>query len=182
MFLVLFVLFMVLPVVLSTNVSTKPGLKILRDEYKSVAAACVDLGFAKKSCNSEKKVVAFDVRLKNHVNNLATNGRVVFGIEDLNEGNGYDPSTGIFTAPASGVFVFDWTTFTQYGKYASTALVVNGKFKSWNHCYDVKSKTFLACSKMTVVKLKRGDKVWIGVWSGPANIYTKYTSFSGYNL
>ena len=48
----------------------------------------------------EKAVVAFDVRLKNLVNNLATNGRVVFEIEDLNEGNGYDPSTGIFTAPA----------------------------------------------------------------------------------
>ena len=128
----------------------------------------------------EKAVVAFDVRLKNHVNNLATNGRVVFGIEDLNEGNGYDPSTGIFTAPASGVFVFDWTTLTQLGKLGFTSLVVNGKFKSWIYCYG--AKTNQACSKMTVVKLKQGDKVWIGVFSGPAYINTQYTSFSGYKL
>ena len=52
MFLVLFVLFMVLPWALSDNVSTKPDLKIFRDEYKSVTAACIDLGFAKKACNS----------------------------------------------------------------------------------------------------------------------------------
>ena len=52
MFLVLFVLFMVLPWALSDNVSTKPGLKIFRDEYKSITAACLDLGFAKKACNS----------------------------------------------------------------------------------------------------------------------------------
>ena len=45
---------MVLPWVLSNNVSTKPGLKIFRDEYKSVTctAACLDLGFAKKTCHS----------------------------------------------------------------------------------------------------------------------------------
>ena len=131
---------------------------------------------------SEKQVVAFDVRLVSNVNNLATNGRVIFGTVDLNEGKGYDSSTGIFTAPTEGIHVFDWTTLTQQGKYANTSLVVNGKFKSWNSCYDVVSKTYLACSKMTVVKLKRGDKVWIGVFGGPANIYTKHTSFSGYKL
>ena len=52
MFLVLFALFMVLPWALFDNVSTKPGLKVFRDEYKSVTAACLDLGFAKKACNS----------------------------------------------------------------------------------------------------------------------------------
>ena len=51
MFLVLFALSMVLPGTLSDNVSTKPDLKIFRDEYKSVTAACLDLGFAKKACN-----------------------------------------------------------------------------------------------------------------------------------
>ena len=131
---------------------------------------------------SEKKVVAYDARLTNDVNNLATNGRVIFGTVGLNEGNGYDPSTGIFTAPTEGIYVFDWTTLIQQGKYANTSLVVNGKIKSWNHCYDVTSKIYLACSKMTVVKLKRGDKVWIGVFSGKTSIYAKYTSFSGYKL
>nr|XP_022308159.1 cerebellin-3-like [Crassostrea virginica] len=155
-------------------------------KYKSVTAACLDLGFAKKACNAgsytEKRIVAFDVRPTNDVNNLATNGRVVFGTVDLNEAKGYNPSNGIFTAPASGVYVFDWTTMTQVGKSAYTSLVVNGKRKSWNHCNPIGSKTYVTCSKMTVVKLKQGDKVWIGVFSGPAYIYHHYTSFSGYKL
>ena len=52
MFLILFAIFMELPMVLSDNVSTKSCLKIFRDEYKTVTAACLDLGFAKKVCNS----------------------------------------------------------------------------------------------------------------------------------
>nr|XP_022310755.1 collagen alpha-1(X) chain-like [Crassostrea virginica] len=183
MSLILFALFMVLPWASPENVSTKPGMKIFRDEYKSVTAACLDLGFTKKVCNngsdSGKKVVAFDVRLSHHVNNLGSHGRVVFDTVDLNEGHGYDPSTGIFTAPAAGVYVFDWTIMTQQGKYAHTSLVVNGKLQSWNHCHDY-VKTYLSCSKMTVVKLKQGDKVWIGVWYGPADIYKTHTSFSGF--
>nr|XP_022310563.1 complement C1q tumor necrosis factor-related protein 3-like [Crassostrea virginica] len=186
MFLELFALFMVLPWALSNNVSTKPGLKIFRDEYKIVTAACLDLGFAKKACKSgsysDKKVVAFDVRLNGHIRNLGTNGRIVFETVGLNEGKGYDHSTGKFTAPASGMYVFDWTIMTQLGKYAYTAIYVNGDAKSFSHCYDGTSKTYVSCSKMTVVKLNKGDKVWIGVFSGPANMYATYTSFSGYKL
>ena len=101
---------------------------------------------------------------------------------DLNEGKGYDSSTGIFTAPAAGVYVFDWTTLTQLGKVARTSLVVNGKFKSWNVCHGDYSKTYNSCSKMTVIKLKQGDKVWIGVFGGQADMFNQYTSFSGYKL
>lgn len=127
-------------------------------------------------------MVAFDARLNRRVTNLAKNGRVVFGNVDLNEGLGYNASTGIFTAPSGGVYVFDWTTLTWGGLSAYTSLVVNDKFKSWNHCHDTTSKTWLPCSKMTAVKLNQGDKVWIGVFSGKANIYETYTSFSGYKL
>ena len=103
---------------------------------------------------------------------------------DLNEGKGYNPSNGIFSAPASGVYVFDCTILTQQGKAAYTSLVVNGKRKSWNYCNPIVPKVYVhvSCSKMTVVKLKQGDKVWIGVFSGPAYIYHHYTSFSGYKL
>nr|XP_022304471.1 complement C1q tumor necrosis factor-related protein 2-like [Crassostrea virginica] len=184
MFLILFALLMVIPWVLSDKVSTKPGLKMFRDEYKSIKETCLDLGFVKKSCNSgsERNVVAFDVRLKNDVNNLASNVRVVFGTVDLKEGIGYDPSTGIFTAPSAGLYVFDWTTLTHLGKYVYTSLVVNDSFKSWNLCRGKSLNTHLSCSKMTIVKLKQGDKVWIGVFSGPANINAKFTSFSGYKM
>ena len=130
----------------------------------------------------DKKVVAFDVGLNGHINNIGTNGRIVFGTVGLNEEKGYNPSTGIFTAPASGMYVFDWTIMTQLGKYAHTAIYVNGNAKSFNHCYDGTLKGYLSCSKMTVVKLKQRDKVWIGVFSGPAYIYQQYTSFSGYKL
>ena len=113
----------------------------------------------------EKKVITFDIRLESDLRNLATNRRVVFTTIDLNEGKGYDLSTGIFTAPVSGVYVFDWTTIPQLGKYALTSLVVNDNKKSWNYCNDTVSKSYSACSKMTVVKLKQEDKVWIGVYS-----------------
>ena len=52
MFLKLFALLMVMPWVLSDKVSTKPGLKMFRDEYKSIKETCLDLGFVKKSCTS----------------------------------------------------------------------------------------------------------------------------------
>ena len=131
---------------------------------------------------SETKVVAFDVRLTKQVKNLAKNERVVFGTVDLNEGKGYNPSTGIFIAPSAGTYVFDWTTMTYQRAYSHTSLVVNGDFKSWNHCNDGLTKTYVTCSKMAVVKLKQGDKVWIGVFLGPAGLYEQYTSFSGYKL
>uniref|UniRef100_K1QCX4 Complement C1q tumor necrosis factor-related protein 2 n=1 Tax=Magallana gigas TaxID=29159 RepID=K1QCX4_MAGGI len=130
----------------------------------------------------DHRAAAFDVRLKGHKTDLATKARVVFDTVDLNEGFGYNLSTGIFTAPSGGIYVFDWTTLTFQGHAAYTSLVVNDQFKSWNYCRDLNSKTHLPCSKMTVVKLKQGDKVWIGVFGGPTNLNSQYTSFSGYKL
>lgn len=120
--------------------------------------------------------------LKHDKRNLATKARIVFEHVELNEGLGYNKSTGIFTAPSSGIYVFDWTILTWQGEFAYTSLVVNDQIKSWNHCRDVNSKTLLPCSKMAIVKLKNGEQVWIGVFIGPANMYQKYTSFSGYKL
>lgn len=131
---------------------------------------------------TDHRVVAFDVRLKDHQRNLAENARVVFETVDLNEGFGYDASTGIFTTPSSGIYVLDWTTVTFPIQASYTSLVVNDQFKSWNYCRDVNSKTYLLCNKMTVVKLKKGDKFWIGVFRRPTNLHNQYASFSGYKL
>ncbi|XP_052717940.1 cerebellin-3-like isoform X2 [Crassostrea angulata] len=168
------------------KVSPKPGLKLFREDYKSVEETCLAVGFVRNDCkNNTKKdnrVVAFDVRLKNQKRNLATKARVVFETVDLNEGLGYDASTGVFTAPSGGIYVFDWTILAWQGQIASTSLVVNGQYKSWSYCDDRGSKTWLPCSKMTLVKLKHGDKIWIEVINGTSDIHNLYTSFSGFKM
>lgn len=175
---------------LCDKVSPKPGLKLFREDYKSVEETCLAVGFVRNNCKNDSKttktsenhrVVAFDVRLKNHKRNLATKARIVFETVDLNEGLRYNPSTGIFTAPSGGIYVFDWTVLAWQGEYAHTSLFVNDQIKSWNNCYDGASKTWLPCSKMTIVKLEQGDNAWIGVFSEPANMH-QYTSFSGHKL
>lgn len=74
-----------------------------------------------------------DVWLKDHKTiNLVSKAWVVFDIVDL----GYDASTGIFTAPSGGIYVFDQTVLAVEGQYACTSLVVNNQSQSWNHCRD----------------------------------------------
>lgn len=56
-----------------------------------------------------------DVWLKDHKTiNLVSKAWVVFDIVDL----GYDASTGIFTAPSGGIYVFDRTVLAVEGQYA----------------------------------------------------------------
>lgn len=128
------------------------------------------------------RMVAFDVRLKSHKRNLATKAKVIFETVDLNEGLGYDASSGIFTAPSGGLYVFDWTVMTWEKQYAHTSLVVNDQEKSWNYCRSQAADLWLRCSKMTIVRLRQGDKAWIGIFSGQANMQYTYTSFSGFKL
>lgn len=63
------------------------------------------------------EVVGIDVRLKEYKLNFVTKAGVVFDIADL----GYDVSTGIFTVPNSGIYVFDRTILSWQGQYAYTS-------------------------------------------------------------
>lgn len=63
-------------------------------------------------------VVGIDVRLREYKINLVTKAGVLFDIADL----GYDVSTGIFTAPNSGIYVFE-NSFRQ-GQYAYISYVL----------------------------------------------------------
>ena len=94
----------------------------------------------------KEKVVAFDIRLKSTVN-LATNGRVVFATVDLNEGNGYVPSNGIFIAPAAGVYIYDWTRKTQNEKLLTLHSSLKVKESGIIAMILTASKTYQACSK-----------------------------------
>ncbi|XP_062587145.1 uncharacterized protein LOC134248772 isoform X2 [Saccostrea cucullata] len=118
-----------------------------------------------KQDTSVNRAVAFDASLTANRNTFT--GRVVFGKVALNAGNGYDGSTGIFTAPQTGIYVFEWTTVVWAGKVSFTLLNAGGQKKRKNHCFDKNSLNNF-CSRMSVVKLNEGEKAWIETYSGTA--------------
>lgn len=76
------------------------------------------------------QVYAFNARVGTSIRNLAENGRVVFNTVVSNQGLGYNVSTGIFTAPIGGIYLFDWTILAFSGSNAHTTLTLNDKFQS----------------------------------------------------
>ncbi|XP_061169516.1 uncharacterized protein LOC133178859 [Saccostrea echinata] len=122
------------------KVSPRPGLKSFRDDYDSVAKTCMAVGYVKDQCknNRDRKniIIAFNAKAKGSVQSVGKGNIVMFGDVDMNVGGGYNAVKGIFIAPKSGVYVFDWTTLSKMKNFAYTSLVLNGKRRAYNHCYN----------------------------------------------
>ena len=89
-----------------------------------------------------------------------TRGQTVqFGLETLDIGSGYNPSTSIYTVPLTGVYTFTWTIRKVEAGYYATDLVVNNDVKeSLLTGYDGGVST-----ATTVVAVNAGDRVFIRV-------------------
>ncbi|XP_060582856.1 uncharacterized protein LOC132739209 [Ruditapes philippinarum] len=97
-----------------------------------------------------------------HVTNLVlniTNEIVIFTKSVINEGTGYDTSTGFFTAPVGGLYQFSVHTCVYQGKYAYIGLVLEGKVIGADMNYD---KDHYTCSAFgAIARVKSGEKVWV---------------------
>nr|XP_022300158.1 complement C1q-like protein 4 isoform X3 [Crassostrea virginica] len=114
---------------------------------------------------------------------------ILFDIVKTNIGSAYNKNSGMFTAPADGVYTFTWTIFSGYYSYVYTQIVVNSNaFDSMivnsEEVGDMHSGT-----KLIVVSLTRGDVVYVrtddtylshgDLYSGRVN---GYSSFCGWKL
>ncbi|XP_062611834.1 complement C1q-like protein 2 [Saccostrea cucullata] len=124
------------------------------------------------SMNLTKKI-GFTAGLRSSNSGWSSN-KLVFTEEIYNHGDGYDFSSGIFTAPASGVYVF-YVTLTSYeDSNIFVDIVVNGASKVRARAngrresgdYDDFEYQYQTGTNLVVTSLDRGEKVWVEYHSG----------------
>ncbi|XP_045170493.2 coadhesin-like isoform X2 [Mercenaria mercenaria] len=111
---------------------------------------------------------------------VKSNQTIVFANTSLNEGNGYDNNTGVFTAPRDGTYLFTIQMCLYGQNYFHWAIMANdaelkkGYFGdgSYNKCYTADA----------VALLKAGDHVSVKSTTGSAKLLQdgdKWNTFTG---
>ncbi|XP_041851252.1 cerebellin 18 [Melanotaenia boesemani] len=102
----------------------------------------------------------------------------------LNTGNGYNPSLGVFTAPAPGTYVFSFTVYSsveQNGRlYHKVQLMKNGVIVVgvWENNREDSEDS---ATQVVALELLRGDQVYLELMSGRKLCTSlNYNIFTGY--
>lgn len=98
-----------------------------------------------------------------------------------NVGNGYDKSTGIFTAPSNCVYIFAWTVLAHNGKHFLTCLSLNGKHIAKNYTGVHTVGNHIPSSQNAVLEIEKDDKVFVKVLDGYTGQYMLGDSWSNFN-
>ncbi|XP_069114757.1 uncharacterized protein [Argopecten irradians] len=147
------------------------------------------LSFAKQNRIAPivKPAVAFHASISN-AKTVNHNEVLIYDNEVLDQGDGYDPSVGIFIAPESGTYVLTWTTVCSTRSVIQSLLVVNGSVRgtSWTDSENVGD--IHQTTAIVVQSLNQADKVFIR--TGPSyghglvlsDIRNSLSTFSGLKL
>ena len=109
------------------------------------------------------------------------NSVVKFEDVKVNRGQGYNPSTGVFTAPRKGLYHFSCLILGHNGHAAYYQLNKNGA--RYTNGYSTKG-AHTSSTISSLVEMKKGDRVFIKHnASGSEQINgDHYSTFSGYFL
>lgn len=107
---------------------------------------------------------------------------LVFPHVVANNGNGYNPSTGKFTAPTDGTYVFFVTVNVYGGNYIYLDIVLNGSSKVRTMSHN--TAQYMTGTNMAVLQLYTGNSVWVSRYSGTGyySDSVPITTFSGFLL
>ncbi|XP_048743551.2 complement C1q subcomponent subunit B-like isoform X2 [Ostrea edulis] len=150
------------------------------EEFNGYRSVCKKLGWEPKQDCTATHVIAFHASLKSHLNNVPVNATITFGNVDLNMGNGYNPETGVFTAPEDGVYSLAWSYLSRQGGTVYVAAAVDNVDRVFT-CIENQQSKFISTSGHLLHKLKRGNQVWIRVFNTAATFIHGgyYSYFSG---
>lgn len=128
-------------------------------------------------------VIAFHASLQSHLRNVPVNTIMKFEKVHLNKGNGYDPATGVFTAPEDGVYSFAWSFLTSKDGTLYTAAVVDNQIQAKSGIEKPQS-IYINTSGHFIQELKKGNKVWIRTYYRTVKFLNAdyFSYFSGYKI
>ncbi|XP_062579023.1 multimerin-2-like [Saccostrea cucullata] len=113
-------------------------------------------------------------------------GTLVYNKVINNVGGGYNPNTGIFTAPVVGDYVFYVTIQSHGSNEIDIDIVLNGSSKVRAEAYTYSAnERYDVGTNLVTLQLQKGDTVWVRYYSG-TGYYTHSdvptTTFSGFLL
>ncbi|XP_046565189.1 complement C1q tumor necrosis factor-related protein 3-like [Haliotis rubra] len=154
-------------------VSSRYGINDLNQTLQSLMHNVTNM------TGSGARHVAFEVRLQKEIHSVQMGGKLIFDTLLYNNGGGFEASSGIFTAPVSGSYIF-WAQvmLDQVESYLEIYLVQNGHIKGKGYAETSKETVYGVVSITTVMYLSAGDEVWFEKWKGSQNIYgSLYSGF-----
>ena len=111
----------------------------------------------------------------------------MFQVASVNHGNGYNPSTGRFTAPEKGTYMFIVQVCPRHSKSMVINIMVDGTVHMLSHVYDANQN--ICFSHSDVIDLNKDTEVWIQCGSGCSSSFNLYHNptyqqniFAGYIL
>ncbi|XP_060601245.1 uncharacterized protein LOC132754608 isoform X1 [Ruditapes philippinarum] len=115
----------------------------------------------------ERPPIAFHAHYLTDLVLDTTDEIIIFTKIMINEGTGYDTSTGIFTAPIGGLYQFIVHTCTYATKFSYIGLVLEDKVIAADSNYD---KIYNTCSTVgAIVRVRSGEKVWVKATASNSN-------------
>ena len=110
---------------------------------------------------------------------------IVYDSVVTNVGGSYNSQTGIFTAPVSGVYVFNFAEMIDPGHNEYLELMKDGIHVMWNYGHAVGASHLASSSRTATVEVNKGGQVWVRTQNnqnhGSGNIHgNSFTTFSGW--
>ncbi|XP_016360986.1 cerebellin 18 [Sinocyclocheilus anshuiensis] len=101
---------------------------------------------------------------------FTSNVSISYQSVSLNQGNGYNPALGTFTAPHAGLYSFSFTAYSRVGiagqrLYQKVQLMKNGQLmaSSWE---DNREDSEDSSTQTVLLQLRRGCQVYVELMSG----------------